>query len=205
MSNPFDFFEEIFCINLDRRKDRWVESLKEFDKVGITERVRRFSGFESEIGWEGCSRSHRFVWELAREWGLKNVLIFEDDVQFKPNAEENLRNSLSQLNSWDWLFLGCNLINGAKRVSEFLIKPNGAFALHAYAINMQVFSNHTVYADLHDSNRVDVCVNHGVVKNKDIKCYATYPMIATQRPSMSDIENWNADYSHMDRSYDNIQ
>ena len=42
MNNPFDFFEEIWCINLDHRIDRWELSQQEFEKLGIKERVQRF-------------------------------------------------------------------------------------------------------------------------------------------------------------------
>ena len=41
--NPFDYFDKIFCINLDSRPDRWEQVQKEFDKVGILDRVERFS------------------------------------------------------------------------------------------------------------------------------------------------------------------
>ena len=40
--NPFDYFDKIFCINLDF-PDRWEQVQKEFDKVGILDRVERFS------------------------------------------------------------------------------------------------------------------------------------------------------------------
>lgn len=26
MNNPFDYFENIYCINLDRRIDRWAQA-----------------------------------------------------------------------------------------------------------------------------------------------------------------------------------
>lgn len=33
MENPFDYFQEIYCINLDHRIDRWENAQKEFSKV----------------------------------------------------------------------------------------------------------------------------------------------------------------------------
>ena len=32
-NNPFDYFDKIFCINLDSRPDRWKQVQTEFDKV----------------------------------------------------------------------------------------------------------------------------------------------------------------------------
>ena len=42
MNNPFDYFDEIYCINLDHRKDRWQHAQEEFKKVGILDRVQRY-------------------------------------------------------------------------------------------------------------------------------------------------------------------
>ena len=42
MKNPFDYFDKIYCINLDSRY-RWELAQKEFKKVGILGRVERFS------------------------------------------------------------------------------------------------------------------------------------------------------------------
>lgn len=43
MKNPFDYFDKIYCINLDSRPDRWELAQKEFKKIGILDRVERFS------------------------------------------------------------------------------------------------------------------------------------------------------------------
>jgi len=43
--NPFDYFDKIFCINLDSRPDRWEQVQTEFDKVGILNRVERVSAY----------------------------------------------------------------------------------------------------------------------------------------------------------------
>ena len=40
MGDAFKYFEEILCINLDRRHDRWELMQSEFKKVGILERVK---------------------------------------------------------------------------------------------------------------------------------------------------------------------
>lgn len=43
MKNPFDYFDKIYCINLDSRTDRWERTQTEFEKVGIENRVTRTS------------------------------------------------------------------------------------------------------------------------------------------------------------------
>ena len=33
MKKSFDYFDKIYCINLDSRRDRWYEVQKEFEKI----------------------------------------------------------------------------------------------------------------------------------------------------------------------------
>jgi GR25 family glycosyltransferase involved in LPS biosynthesis len=53
----------------------------------------------------------------ARQTGLKNVLVFEDDVRFSLDALAELRNSLEELKQRDWytLYLGGHRWAGASR------------------------------------------------------------------------------------------
>lgn len=68
MNNFFDYFDAIYCINLDRRTDRWETVQREFDKVGIRERVVRFSAIETpENGAIGCLLSHRAIIQKAQD------------------------------------------------------------------------------------------------------------------------------------------
>ena len=46
MKNPFDFFEKIYCINLDHRHDRWEECCKIFNEYGMSDKVERFSAIQ---------------------------------------------------------------------------------------------------------------------------------------------------------------
>jgi len=107
---PFDYFDEIYCINLDRREDRWELSQKEFDKIGILDKVTRFSAIEDDHAEKGCYESHLQCIFSARERGLDNVLIFEDDVAFlKCYDERKLEKSLEVLrrdDDWEFFYLG---------------------------------------------------------------------------------------------------
>ena len=76
----FDYFDEIYCINLDRRPQRWEMAQKEFDKLGILDKVKRFSAIDDLGGKRGCFESHMKIIHMAKENKLDNVFIFEDDV-----------------------------------------------------------------------------------------------------------------------------
>lgn len=75
----------IYYINLDRREDRRAEFLEEARRMEI--RVERFPAIEKNPGMLGCHLSHLGVLKKARELGLPNVLVFEDDFQFIVDKE----------------------------------------------------------------------------------------------------------------------
>ena len=110
MKSPFDFFDEIYCINLERRTDRWKQCKSEFDKIGITDKLIRFKAFDNkENPKKGCYDSHLSVIKLAYERKLKNVLIFEDNVAFlKRYDDKKLKRAIDSLNKTDreFFYLG---------------------------------------------------------------------------------------------------
>jgi len=107
--NPFDFFDAIYCINLDNQVQRWQEVQGRFQALGITHRVRRFSAIETpESHHIGCTLSHRKLVEEAKTKGFENILVFEDDVIFHTEALQYLKNSLTELKNqrWNVFYLG---------------------------------------------------------------------------------------------------
>ena len=53
----WDYFAEIYCINLDRRQDRWEHAIQEFTSVGVLDRVQRVSAVEHQDGRIGLLKS----------------------------------------------------------------------------------------------------------------------------------------------------
>jgi hypothetical protein len=109
LRNPFDFFDAIYCINLDSATDRWREVSNRFERVGIAARVRRFSAIPTPANhYAGCALSHRAIVEEAHIQGLKNVLVFEDDVILTDDALPYLEIALKELHgrNWNLLYLG---------------------------------------------------------------------------------------------------
>lgn len=109
LAGPFHFFDAIYCINLDRRPDRWEAMQRRFQRLGIERKVRRFSAADTPLNHHiGCALSHRRIIAQARQQQLKTVLVFEDDARFSPDAAEVLTHSLRELEGRDWqlLYLG---------------------------------------------------------------------------------------------------
>jgi len=161
--NPFDYFDKIFCINLDSRPDRWETVQTEFDKVGILDRVERVSAVTKEqipyhpgghnrhsenydlVGAFAVSLSHHSCLVRAMESNVSNYLVFEDDVCFEKYDEEYLKLCLSELPSdWKLFLLGCDAW-GRSKCEDFsanLFKIDGFGLAHAYSINHMMFETY---------------------------------------------------------------
>ncbi len=50
ISSPFHFFDNISFINLEERVDRLKQVKDEFERIGITELVERFTAIKLEDG-----------------------------------------------------------------------------------------------------------------------------------------------------------
>jgi hypothetical protein len=109
LHNPFDFFDGIYCVNLDGATDRWAQAEAQFERIGIRDRVRRFPAIHvPENHHVGCALSHRAIVAEAQRQGLENVLVFEDDVLLTHDARGNLEKALQDLRGrdWDLFYLG---------------------------------------------------------------------------------------------------
>lgn len=130
MDNPLDYFDAIYCVNLVERTDRWDHALSQFDKLGISDRVERFSAIKPvhddrwnrDVPWKGknrfpllgavgCAESHKLIIKTAKERNLKNVLVLEDDFMVSNNNwEDNLTDGLTELpTDWNLFYLGYDL------------------------------------------------------------------------------------------------
>ena len=159
-NNPFDYFDRIFCINLDSRPDRWELAKSEFEKIGILERVERVTAITTDelqydprprknrsssdlLGQFACASSHNKCTKLAIKYNAKNYLTFEDDFFFNGYDSEYLADCISELPSdWRLFLLGHARWNQkrCKSYSENLYKMNGFGLAHAYAINGHMFT-----------------------------------------------------------------
>lgn len=143
-----DFFSEIVCINLDRRKDRWEKCLSDFDKLNI--HVNRFSATDGQKidlpqnasykGELGGSISHLNVVRMAKEKEYENILILEDDVEFNPKLNDIFPDLFSQVpKDWDILFFGGNHVGGTTQINKDVKKLYRSYAIHAYAIRKSAY------------------------------------------------------------------
>tara|TARA_Y100000593_G_C4257722_1_gene310528 strand:- start:146 stop:817 length:672 start_codon:yes stop_codon:yes gene_type:complete len=212
VNNPFDYFDHIFCINLDERKDRWEDSLKEFDKVGIKDRVERFSAIKDKSGRNGCGMSHIEVIKLCKKNNYKRPLILEDDVMFLDNPMDNLKKSLDefkQYENWSMFYLGGTLGHKVWEKLDNLIVTDFIATTSSYMLNPTMYDfiiedaskyyyDNWVTADKWAVDDYYVCkIQRDYAKENDVYTFATNPLIALQRGGYSDILNHTTNYSEM--------
>jgi len=207
MDNAFDFFDKMFCINLDERIDRWEICKKEFDKVGILDKVERFSAIKDDDGRIGIIKSNLEIVKYAKKNNLNNVLVFEDDVKFiTDDTQKHLKISLSQIGNLDWslFYLGANTHNKLLKIKPNLILIKNSYAVHAMAYNKKVYDKFIRKFEGMDRIKkhqdiLDVYLANEI-QSKEI-CLMTNPMLATQRNDYSDIEKRQVNQSYIEDRY----
>jgi len=207
--NSFDYFDEIYCINLDERTDRWEHAQEEFKKVGILDRVIRFSAIRDVDGRLGIIKSNLAIIKIAKEKKLKNVLIFEDDVQFiVDNPQDVLAKTIQQIGNikWHLFYLGANTHQKLTKFKPNLILLKNSFAVHSMAYSelmYDIFINK--YEKLKVISTYDDILDVFLARKIQEKyiCLMTNPMMTTQMNSYSDIENRIVDYSFIEERYKN--
>ena len=136
----------------------------------------------------GCHLSHAVAFDHAIESGYENILIFEDDVEFFPDAVDNLELAYKELpNDWQMFYLGANLDRyPAYQVSEHICKLTGAYATHAYAVNRTLFK---ILYDINNSkDTVHNDVWYSTYVHPKYNCYLAMPLVAGQKDGYSDIQ-----------------
>jgi len=208
MSNPFDYFEEMYCINLDHRTDRWELAQEEFKSVDILDRVNRFSAIKNNDGRIGLIKSFLSIFKDVKKRGVKNVLIFEDDVKFINDPLENLSKAIKSTGNIDWMlfYLGANTHEKCIKFKPNLILLKNAFSAHAIAYNHKIydkiidkFEKTNEIKNMYDINDVFFC---NEIQNKNISLMVN-PIIATQRESYSDLEKRFVNYSYIEERFNN--
>lgn len=143
--SPWGFFDDIVCINLKHRKDRYIWAKNVFAKLEIP---ARFVFVEKSPygGVHGCFESHLNIIKESYAKGLNNILIFEDDILPTPSYSlDNIRNGIHFMKThptWDIFYYGYFAVND---YSDFIVKANSTdnkhviryspTATHAYCLN----------------------------------------------------------------------
>jgi GR25 family glycosyltransferase involved in LPS biosynthesis len=178
---------DIYVINIKERSDRWNHILKTF---GNDFNLINVEAIKHQEGWKGCFLSHKKCLNIAKEKGLKNIIVMEDDCNiFCDNFVERLMIIKKYLdNNDDWyIFLGgtfktetYNVLNKIKYENINLLEISYGYCMHF------VIYNNKSYDYILDTEIIEP-IDH--VWPKLFNAIISIPFIATQIDNYSDIEN----------------
>jgi hypothetical protein len=189
-NNPFDYFDAIYCINLDSATQRWQDICRRFDALGIAQRICRSAAVDTpQLPIIGCSLSHRTVVDAAYRQGLRNVLVFEDDAIFLKDTLELSKKSIAELSvqNWNLFHLGGptwgQTFPNAPGCSYLRSPCWGLTCTHAVAYNRSVYR--TILDELPhnlEAMRAWIAIHHGIdIYLRDLdKRFLSRPSVASQ-------------------------
>ncbi len=182
-THVWDFFDRLYCISLREREDRRQSALREFSKVGLSDRVdfiiveRVSSDFEREV-----YDSHMLCLQKGLKAGANNIVIFEDDVEFdrfNPECLGKCTEFLKQHPEWKVFLLGALIRSSAETTESCVQKVRYQSLTHAYALNRH-------YAETIAYVPWSGIVNDTLFQPLKDDVYAIYPMCAFQKNFTSD-------------------
>lgn len=207
--NINDYFDKIYCLNLERNSEKWKKTNTQFKELNIN--VDRFLGIDgnnitddefdeisnrkisevdsSKLGLIenkyalGCLMSHIEIIKEAKSAGYKRILIFEDDVILSDEFSERI-SQINKLN-WELLYLGASQFNwSGVKVNNGFYKCSNTLGTFAYAINSNIYDD---LLELFETKRksIDNLLSEYQLKNK--QSFVIYPNIVISDVSQSDI------------------
>lgn len=203
-----EFIERIYIINLDRRTDRYAESIQMLTNAGINmSKVERISAVPHPVGAVGCAMSHittlcRAQYLHATQHGSPYVLIMEDDADFAVSLhdiEQVIKNTIFR-NNFKVLMLAtspfehCSVpLQETDSVHEIIFaKTAAAYIIHASYMDrlaQLMASNAAKLMQTHHLEKYscDLVWQIDMGRNSGFYCPAT--SMVHQRMSYSDILN----------------
>lgn len=141
-TNPYTYFDKIYCINLEHRKDRYQSSKNIFTNLNIHAEFFHTKK-HPQSGIIGCFLSHIKCIQNAYDSGANTVLIFEDDIIPTEGYDVKIIAqcvNFMKNNKWEFFqfgyipFIQIESFLFAKQVNNNIIKFTNT-GLHAYCLS----------------------------------------------------------------------
>jgi len=139
------FVDNVYCINLRKRKDKLTHMLEQFKKIDLDsfKIIRGVDGEKLKIndsnikkGEVGCLRSHISILQDAIDRGYEKIAVFEDDIIFCDDFEKRFEYfSKNVPDDWEIMYLGVDLppiltpVTMVKPMIFRVWKSKGCFAM----------------------------------------------------------------------------
>jgi len=189
---------ESYVVHLKNRKDREENMIKELNS--FVDNWEVFDAIKMNPGYKGTSESFKSIIRDAKDKGLDQVLVFEDDVRFTSKKSKiKFQNAIDSLpEKWDVLLGGVYTMSKPRKINKInkhLVKVGDFSSLHCILINKSAYDKILE----HDPNTVKHLDRYlGKLSREDkLKTYLTYPMVAIQYNTYSDNVNKSVNYNKL--------
>lgn len=205
-----NLFDNVYCLNLDKRQDRWSKVSYQFSNLDI--KVQKWKAIDGSLiedelydlynpdkitGEEaskrgivenknalGCLLSHLEIIKDAKKNGYNKILVFEDDVILDKEISFKIKKSLNL--EWKILYLGASQFNwkGIEFQNDFYYSKE-TLGTFAYAMDSSIFDE---VIDLLENEKKSVDNLFSIIQNKHYKyCFTYLPNVVISDVSESDI------------------
>lgn len=205
-----NIFDKIYCVNLDRRPDRWKQTLYEFNEHNIlnVERVSAVDGCAidrteyshvnnintSELG---LVLTNIKILKHAKENQFERILVVEDDVVFNKDIKAFDERYSHVPCDWDMIYFGGNH-NKHKNwrqptsIAPGVVKIHRTYTTHCIGIHRSFYD--TILNKLNTLHAALDVIYTELQQTNNVYCF--YPGLAKQRVGYSDIQNEVRDYNN---------
>ena len=180
------YFDKIYCINLDRRTDRWEHFLNQSKNFGLNdfERISAIDGgklnpsdFSSPLnqGELGLLLTTIKIFEDSIQNKYEKILILEDDCVFENELNKIDLFFRSLPSDWDMIYFGGNHnVHGGYPepivINDYVKKVSYTYSSHMIGFNIKIYEK---IMSLLKTNQFPVDVVYSRLQ-KENKCYRTY-------------------------------
>jgi GR25 family glycosyltransferase involved in LPS biosynthesis len=152
-----------FCVNLDRRSDRWQIMKKRFRDQNMV--VHRWSAVDAQQynfnNPAGAFSSHMTLLYFCKLVGIKYPLIFEDDAALCHNFKDKLELVLNTIpKDWDALSLHCFKAQ-TEKINDYMCRLKSPM----YGTHAMLFNSVGINKILNDNHKV--CLEEKYFKSLD--------------------------------------
>jgi GR25 family glycosyltransferase involved in LPS biosynthesis len=203
----FERFDEVFCVNLDRRPDRLENFNKQVEKYDLGN-YTRVSAVDGKLlapeeksgrlqdGELGLLLTVEKIISYSIEKEYETILVVEDDCYFTEEIN-NIDVYFEHLPSdWNMLYMGGNHnihmgMPPPQIINEKVARLHNTFTTHFVGIKNNVFN--LILENIKERSKpLDMLYSD---LQKKINAYTFYPAIAKQISDYSDIQSRVVDYN----------
>lgn len=188
--HPNEYFDEIYCINLERRSDRWANMLRRFNTLNIkVQKIKAIDGKEIGItGNEALYKTNINIFEEAIYWGYKKIWIIEDDCMFNNDFLINFDTHCENIPDYDAWFMGAIVpeVHKLKCITNnYFIHGHYIYGTHSMAYKVDflpIFKK--AILERKDYYPIDCLLSERINAKKFV---SVNPMLCVQGDDISDI------------------